>query len=231
MKNLKIYLLLLLTPFLLTGCFASDDSLDVENCQEIDDFKSLMTTKPKYNGTVCIKDEKDVVLTAREYEDGKVKKSKIFSTPITREQLQKMIKDGLDVRYVNTSKITDMSGMFFYADSFNQDISNWDTSSVTDMSSMFKAANSFNQDLSNWDTSKVTNMRRMFVQAESFNQDLSNWDTSNVTNMSSMFYFAKSFNQDISNWDTSKVLVFTDRSRMFKGANSMEEKNKPKFKE
>jgi surface protein len=45
--------------------------------------------------------------------------------------------------------------------------------------------------------------------------------------MSWMFKEADLFNQDLSNWDTSKV---TNMSRMFKGANSMEEKNKPKFK-
>ena len=53
----------------------------------------------------------------------------------------------------DTSNVTDMSGMFYYAKKFNQDIGNWDTSNVTDMSYMFYYAEDFNQDISMWDTS------------------------------------------------------------------------------
>jgi surface protein len=42
-------------------------------------------------------------------------------------------------------------------------------SSVTDMSGMFYGATSFNQDLSTWDVSKVTNMSNTFNRATSFN--------------------------------------------------------------
>jgi surface protein len=103
------------------------------------------------------------------------------------------------------SRVIDMSAMFYNADSFNGDISNWDTSSVTDMSSMFNSIDSFNGDISNWDTSSVTDMRYMFTYAVSFNGDISNWDTSSVTDMKWMFNSAVLFNGDISNWDTSSV--------------------------
>ena len=112
----------------------------------------------------------------------------------------------------DTSKVTDMSGMFEGASSFNQDISSWDTSSVTDMSEMFEEATSFNQPIGNWDTLSVTDMNCMFCKAKSFNQPIGNWSTSNVTDMSGMFEGAVSFNQPIGNWDTSSV---ADMSRMF----------------
>ena len=119
------------------------------------------------------------------------------------------------LEYVNiqdTSGVTNMSGMFNGAKSFNQPISKWDTSSVTDMSEMFSGAESFNQPIGNWNTSKVTDMSSMFYEATSFNQPIGSWDTSNVTNMYFMFGFAKSFNQPIGNWNTSNV---TDMCCMF----------------
>ena len=122
------------------------------------------------------------------------------------------------VNLKNTSRVTNMSGMFWGAKSFNQPIGNWDTSNVTDMSDMFSDAESFNQPIgSNWDTSNVTDMSEMFYKAESFNQPIGNWDTSKVTDMGGMFFVAESFNQPIGNWDTSNV---TDMSDMFSDAES-----------
>ena len=64
---------------------------------------------------------------------------------------------------------------------------------VTDLSGMFSGAKSFNEPIGNWNTENVTFMRSMFAGAISFNQPIGNWNTTNVTDMSKMFFDAFSF--------------------------------------
>ena len=132
-------------------------------------------------------------------------------TVVDDETLRGLIGNGKDVTTVCTSRITDMSEMFYMYNTFNQDLSAWDVSNVTTMYNMFQQASAFNQDLSAWDVSNVTSMMYMFQQASAFNQDLSTWDVGNVTTMSGMFG-RSSFNQDLSAWDVSNV---TNMSFMF----------------
>ena len=153
--------------------------------------------------------------------------------PKTKKELQQIIKDTItregntcDLNFIDTSKINDMSLLFFRSD-FNGDISKWDVSNVTNMRSMFNDSQ-FNGDISKWNVSKVKNMKQMFkfskfdgdiskwntsnvkdmegmFESSVFNQDISKWDVSNVTTIGDMFYMSKAFNQDISKWDVSNV--------------------------
>ena len=136
----------------------------------------------------------------------------VIYTVVDEAMLRAMIANEEDVIKVVTTKVTDMNRMFYYLQTFNQDISSWDVSSITDMSQMFQFATAFNQDISFWDTSKVTDMSYMFAFATSFNQDIGIWDVSKVINMSALFINASTFNQPLNNWDVSNVI---NMSNMF----------------
>jgi surface protein len=116
-----------------------------------------------------------------------------------------------------TTLMSDMSGLFSDANSFNENIISWDTSNVTNMSSMFDDAFAFNQPIGSWNTSSVTNMSSMFYYASAFNRPIGSWNTSSVTDMSGMFANAIAFNGFIGTWNTSSV---TYMSGMFMGAST-----------
>ena len=123
----------------------------------------------------------------------------------------------LGIENLNTSNVTDMSGMFRGCKSLQSiDLKNFDTRNVEDMSKMFEECYALQTlDLSSFNTEKVTTMASMFencyqslahINVSSFNTsnvtdmrkmfescmvlkvlDLSSFNTSNVTNMRSMF--------------------------------------------
>ncbi|MBA4744053.1 MAG: BspA family leucine-rich repeat surface protein [Muricauda sp.] len=132
---------------------------------------------------------------------------------------ENMVYNATDVP--DLSKVTKMTGMFYGANSFNGDLSDWDVSHVTNMRAMFYGATSFNGDLSGWDVNNVNTMENMFNGATSFNGDLSAWSTKlgNVTSMTGMFNGATSFNGDVSSWDVNNVNTMEN---MFSGATSFD---------
>ena len=66
---------------------------------------------------------------------------------------------------MNVLNVINMSGMFDTCKELESvgDISKWNVSKVTDMSFMFDYFKSFNQDISNWNVSNVTDMTYMFL--------------------------------------------------------------------
>lgn len=110
---------------------------------------------------------------------------------------------------VDTSDVTDMSGMFAGCESLTSlDVSNFDTSNVTNMSGMFDwCIYLTNLDISGFDTSNVTDMSYMFRQCSSLESlDVSSLDTVNVTDMSCMFSLCSSLTSlDISTFETTNV--------------------------
>jgi surface protein len=111
------------------------------------------------------------------------------------------------ISYWDTSRVTDMSGIFLHHHHFNDDISRWNVSHVKNMCSMFYHAREFNGDISRWDVSNVTGMAGMFDGASNFNGDLSRWNVGKVKDMNQMFQRAIQFNGDISQWDVSNSYV------------------------
>ena len=127
-----------------------------------------------------------------------------------------------NVEYLNTSNVTDMSGMFRNCTSLTSlDLSSFDTSNVTNMREMFYDCPSLTSlDLSSFDTSNVTDMSWMFWQCSSLTSlDLSSFNTSKVTDMREMFYLCPSLTSiDLSSFDTSNV---TNMSEMFRACSSL----------
>ena len=117
--------------------------------------------------------------------------------------------ESLDLSGLDTSRTTDMRGMFQSCASLRSlDLSGLDTSRVTDMEDMFSICLSISSlDLSPLDTSRVTDMRGMFWGCSSLSSlDLSPLKTSRVTDMGGMFWGCSSLSSlDLSPLDTSRV--------------------------
>ena len=67
-----------------------------------------------------------------------------------------------------TANVTDMTNMFGYATTFNQDISSWNVSAVTDMSTMFNNSPAFNYDIRDWVVGSTVTLSSMFSGATAF---------------------------------------------------------------
>ena len=125
---------------------------------------------------------------------------------------------------IDTSKITNMGGMFYNCSSLETlDLSMFDTSNVTTMAQMFKGCKnlkSFN--LSGWDTSKVTDLSQMFHGCTSLEAlDLSMFITPLLENMGLMFHGCASLKKiNLSNVTFDNEV---DIGGIFSGCKALEE--------
>lgn len=121
------------------------------------------------------------------------------------------------LKNLDTSKATDMSGMFYECRKLTTlDLSCFDTSNVEDMSYMFNACVTLRSlNISSFDTSKVTTMQSMFQACyEIVSLDLSKFNTYNVTNMCWMFAGLK--NATLLKLDSFLIQDETNITDMFK---------------
>ena len=139
--------------------------------------------------------------------------SRMFYSVYYKPEIKNILE--IDLSNFDTSKVTDMYGMFYGMSNLTTlNLSSFDTSKVTNMGSMFYGMSRLTTlDLSNFNTSKVTNMSSMFFGIAITTLNLSSFDTSKVTDMSAMFYNMYNLTTiDLSNFDTSQV---TDMGNMF----------------
>ena len=123
---------------------------------------------------------------------------------------------------LNTSEVTDMSGMFYGCSALTAlDLSSFNTMNVTDMNAMFYGCSALTSlVLKNFNTSHVTDMSGMFYGCSALTSlDFKNFNTSNVIGMRSMFSRCSALTSlDLSNFNTEKVVFMEE---MFKGCSKL----------
>ena len=122
----------------------------------------------------------------------------------------------LDVSGWDTSKVGEMSCMFYGCDQLTElDVSNWNTSNVESMYYMFAGCGKLVElDVSEWDTSAVIFSRGMFCECYSLERlDVSNWNVEEFRFTDDMFRDCRSLRfLDVSKWNTQSI---AEAQRMF----------------
>ena len=126
------------------------------------------------------------------------------------------------LEYLNTEKVTDMSGMFNGCQKLSSlDLSKFNTEKVTNMSSMFEDCQELSSlDLSNFNTKEVKQMTSMFWGCSALSSlDLSNFNTANVMYMGNMFFNCSALSSlTLSNFNTEKV---ESMGNLFEGCSAL----------
>lgn len=138
-----------------------------------------------------------------------------------------VVKNTMNLSALNTSKVKNMSNMFYNAQIPSVSLSGLDCSEVTDMEAMFMNARISQIDLTGLRTSKLTNMECMFEGCQiKDNLDLSGFNTEKVTSMSSLFKNCTATDICLTSFNTSNV---TNMSSMFSGCSKLTSLDLTKF--
>ena len=130
-----------------------------------------------------------------------------------------VVKNNMNLSAHNTSKVKNMSNMFYNAQIPSVSLSGLDCSEVTDMEAMFMNASISQIDLTGLRTSKLTSMGSMFEGCQiKDNLDLSGFNTEKVTSMSSLFKNCTATDICLTSFKTPNV---TDMSSMFEGCSKL----------
>lgn len=128
-----------------------------------------------------------------------------------------------DMRFIDFSKITDMSFMFYDCSSLGEiDVSNWDVSNVTNFDHFAAHANLKRKGIENWKTTSAINMNALFHNCAEEELDLSGWDVSKVQFFCQMFENSPNLKRikGLEKWNTSAGLGFDG---MFERCSKLEE--------
>ena len=117
--------------------------------------------------------------------------------------------DSLNVQYLDTSSVENMSHMFAgRSGTYSINVNNWDMRNVRDISGMFKDCKNLNSaSVGSWDLQSLENMSEVFSGCQDLkNCDVRNWNVSKVKDMSSAFFYCIFLEYlDVADWDVSSA--------------------------
>ena len=136
------------------------------------------------------------------------------------------LKSITGLKYLNTSHVTDMTGMFFQCHSLETiDFNGFQTDGVQSMASLFSGCNSLKKlELSGFNTESVIFMDGMFCGCSSLEElDLNSFNTENTALMTCMFEYCSALKSlDLSSFNTKNLL---EMYAMFEGCSSLTDLN------
>ena len=128
----------------------------------------------------------------------------------------------LNMQYLNTSQVTDMSCMFYYCKGLTSlDLSHFNTANVTNIANMFGGCSGLTSlDVSSFNTANVISMAVIFQDCSALTSlDVSHFNTANVQYMTGMFWGCSGLTAlDVSNFKTGSAISLES---MFSGCTGL----------